>query len=221
MANAGNESHHKPGDENGPWRLRLDYNSPVILTFTLLCGLIFILDRSSSGWFSLNLFSISLGFTLTEYVHYPKLVGHVFGHASAQHLTLNLSIFDPQPFHHPAGRPHTGRKIRPLAVADHDCHYGATALATGLLHVLFFSYGLLGASGIAFMLILLSSFANAKAGTIPLTFVLILILYLGNEFLSSANEDNISHFAHILGGICGSLFGFFKSWNLPPRRMED
>ncbi len=135
--------------------------------------------------------------------------------------TRQRPAFDPQPFHHPAGRPHTGRKIRPLAVADHDCHYGATALATGLLHVLFFSYGLLGASGIAFMLILLSSFANAKAGTIPLTFVLILILYLGNEFLSSANEDNISHFAHILGGICGSLFGFFKSWNLPPRRMED
>ncbi len=96
-----------------------------------------------------------------------------------------------------------------------------TSLATGLLHVLFFSYGLLGASGIAFMLILLSSFANAKAGTIPLTFLLILILYIGNEFSRTGSEDNISHFAHILGGICGSLFGFFKSWNLPPRHPQD
>ncbi len=194
-------------DDNHRWRLRLDYNSPVVLTFTLFCGLVFTLDRFTDGWFSLNLFSISPGFTFSEFQNYPTLVTHVFGHISAQHLTLNLSII---------------LLVGPIL----EEKYGAgplllmiaiTALATGLFHVLFFSYGLLGASGIAFMLILLSSFANAKAGTIPLTFVLILILYLGNEFSRSGSDDNISHFAHILGGICGSLFGFFKSGNLQLR----
>ncbi len=211
MENTGKKNIPTPGDENRPWRLRLDYNSPVILTFTLICGLIFILDRFSNGWFSLNLFSLSPGFTFSDFAHYPTLATHVFGHVTAQHLALNLSII---------------LLIGPIL----EEKYGAgpllamiavTALATGLLHVLFFSYGLLGASGIAFMLILLSSFANAKAGTIPLTFILILILYLGNEFSRSGSEDNISHFAHILGGICGSLFGFLKSGNLQPQHPQE
>ncbi len=166
------KSQHDPADENGrPWRLRLDYNSPIILTFTLFCGLIFILDRFTSGWFSLNLFSISPCFVFSEYLNYPKLVSHVFGHASAQHLTLNLSIIL-------LVGPILEEKYGPWPLL---AMIAITSLATGLLHVLFFSYGLLGASGIAFMLILLSSFANAKAGTIPLTFLLILILYIGNE----------------------------------------
>ena len=45
----------------------------------------------------------------------------------------------------------------------------------------------------------------------PISFLLILVLYLGNEVLNSFNSaDGISHFAHIIGGACGSLFGFFK-----------
>jgi membrane associated rhomboid family serine protease len=48
-----------------------------------------------------------------------------------------------------------------------------TALITGVLNIVFFSTGLMGASGIVFMLILLSSFTNFRAGEIPLTFILI------------------------------------------------
>ncbi len=198
------------GNEARRWRLRLDYNSPVILTFTLIGGCIYLLDRFSGGWFSLNLFSISPGFSFADPLGYFTLVSHVFGHINAQHLTFNLSII---------------LLVGPIL----EEKYGSrsllimvfiTALATGLLHVLIFSQGLLGASGIAFMLILLSSFANAKAKTIPLTFLLILTLYLGNEFTRSGSADNISHFAHILGGICGSLFGFFTSGNLQPKPEE-
>ena len=83
-----------------------------------------------------------------------------------------------------------------------------TAVVTALLHTFFFTGGLLGASGIVFMLILLGSFANIKQGHIPLTFILIVILYLGKEFIYSFSYDNISQFAHIIGGIVGSGFGF-------------
>jgi membrane associated rhomboid family serine protease len=83
-----------------------------------------------------------------------------------------------------------------------------TALVTGLLNILFFHTGLLGASGIVFMLILLVSFTNSKSGEIPLTFILIALLFIGKEILQSLQSDQISQFAHIIGGICGSVFGF-------------
>jgi membrane associated rhomboid family serine protease len=85
-----------------------------------------------------------------------------------------------------------------------------TAIATGVLNVLFFSTGLLGASGVVFMMILLSSFTNFSKGEIPLTFILVMILYIGVELYNSLNSDSISQFAHIIGGLCGSLFGFLR-----------
>jgi membrane associated rhomboid family serine protease len=62
------------------------------------------------------------------------------------------------------------------------------------------------------MMILLASFTNFSHGEIPLTFILVLTLYIGNELIKSFGPaNNISYFAHIAGGFCGSLFGFFIS----------
>ena len=58
------------------------------------------------------------------------------------------------------------------------------------------------------MLILLSSYTNAGGG-IPLTFVLVVILFLGKEIMASFDADQVSQFAHIIGGIMGGLFGYF------------
>jgi membrane associated rhomboid family serine protease len=90
-----------------------------------------------------------------------------------------------------------------------------TAFVTGLANTLFFSTGLLGASGIVFMLILLASFTNFRKGEIPLTFILVLALYVGKEVVTSFSQDNVSQFAHIAGGLCGSLFGFFRDTSSP------
>ena len=83
-----------------------------------------------------------------------------------------------------------------------------TALITAMLNISFFSTGLMGASGIVFMLILLVSFTNSKEGEIPMTFVLVALLFIGKEVLQSLNSDQVSQFAHIIGGFCGSVFGF-------------
>jgi len=63
---------------------------------------------------------------------------------------------------------------------------------------------------VVFMMILLASFTNFSKGEIPLTFILVLILYLGRELFNAFGDDNISQFAHIVGGFIGSLFGFFR-----------
>ena len=83
-----------------------------------------------------------------------------------------------------------------------------TALITGLINVFFFNSGLLGASGIVFMFILLVSFTNVEAGQIPVTFILVAALFIGKEVLNTLQTNQISEAAHIIGGICGSLFGF-------------
>jgi membrane associated rhomboid family serine protease len=128
------------------------------------------------------------------------LFTHVIGHANWNHLISNFAFI---------------LLIGPML----ESIYGSlslllmiavTALVTGVLNILFFPTALLGASGVVFMMILLASFTNFNKGEIPLTFILVLVLYLGRELFNSFSSNNISEFAHIVGGFCVSLFGFFK-----------
>jgi membrane associated rhomboid family serine protease len=125
---------------------------------------------------------------------------HIIGHASWSHLISNFTLI---------------LLIGPMLEES----YGSaellvmiiiTAVVTGALNVLLFQSSLLGASGVVFMMILLSSFTNFSKGEIPLTFILVLILYMGVQLFNSFSSDNISQFAHIVGGLCGSFFGFFR-----------
>jgi membrane associated rhomboid family serine protease len=96
-----------------------------------------------------------------------------------------------------------------------------TALATGLINLAVFDTGLLGASGIVFMMILLASTANIRSGAIPLTFLAVAVIYLGGEIVRAVGKDDgISQMAHLIGGVTGAVFGFLaakdKSAALPP-----
>jgi hypothetical protein len=85
-----------------------------------------------------------------------------------------------------------------------------TALVTGLVHFIFFpGSALMGASGVVFMLIVLSSFTEMKKDGIPVTLILVVIFYLGSEIADAIfNRDNVSQLTHIVGGLCGMFFGF-------------
>ena len=85
-----------------------------------------------------------------------------------------------------------------------------TALVTGLVNFIFFPHtALLGASGVVFMMIVLSSFTAARKGEIPVTLILVVIFYLGGEIMDGLfKQDNVSQIAHIVGGLCGLVFGF-------------
>ena len=85
-----------------------------------------------------------------------------------------------------------------------------TALATGLLQFIFFPHSaLLGASGIVFMMIVLSSFTESKGGGIPITLILVVIFYLGGEIIDGLKgADNVSQLTHVVGGVLGMIFGF-------------
>lgn len=60
------------------------------------------------------------------------------------------------------------------------------------------------------MIILLSSYSNEGKSEIPLTFILIAILFLRKEIIHSLETDQISHAAHVISGRCGAAFGYSK-----------
>jgi membrane associated rhomboid family serine protease len=87
-----------------------------------------------------------------------------------------------------------------------------TALVGGVANKLFSkNTRIYGASGEVFMLIVLSSFVNLETGKIPITLVLIILFYIVDEVFKGLfkKNDNVSHLGHIMGGICGVVFGFY------------
>ena len=179
--------------------MKITYNSPVILTYVFAAVIIFAVDKLALGmWMTDHIFTTYPIFHLSHILDYIRLPAHALGHSSWSHLIGNATFL---------------LLLGPMV----EEKYGSVGLfemiliaatATGILNTLFFAQGLRGASGIVFLLILLSSITNIKSREIPLTFVLIAVLFLGQEIVGAFHKDNISQFAHILGGVVGSLFGF-------------
>ncbi len=178
---------------------RIRYNSPVVLTFALLSLLTLPLGTFTAGWTTQHLFSV-YRCSLLDPLAYVRFFGHVLGHSGLSHYMGNmllLLLVGP-----PLEEKYGGQTL--LACI------AATALATGLVEFLFFpGAALLGASGVVFMMIVLSSFTATERGTIPLTLILVVALYLGGEIVAGlTSADNVSQLAHIVGGVCGMAAGF-------------
>ena len=88
-----------------------------------------------------------------------------------------------------------------------------TAVVTALVSYIFFpSVALCGASGVVFAFILLTSFTGFRAGEIPLTFLLIAVIFIGQQVYEGIFvKDSVSQLSHIVGGIVGALIGY--KWN--------
>jgi rhomboid protease GluP len=149
-----------------------------------------------------NLFFTNYKTSFMDPLQYLRIISHIFGHVNWEHFSGNFLII---------------LLLGPML----EEKYGSkafiemifvTALVTGLINTFAFQTGLLGASGIVFMFILLSSFANAKAGKIPLTLLIVIIIFLGKEVINGlVVRDNISQITHIIGGFCGGIFGYYIS----------
>ena len=56
---------------------------------------------------------------------------------------------------------------------------------------------------------MLSSLSGAKSGQIPITLILVAIMYLGQEVYSILFiNDNVANLMHIVGEVCGIGMGF-------------
>ena len=176
----------------------MTFNAPVILGFAIACLLTLILGKITNEKSTIALFSVYRS-SLASPLTYVRFFGHVIGHASWEHFIGNILLI---------------LVVGPLL----EEKYGssnllfvilATALVTGIVHFIFFSnVRLLGASGVVFALILLSSMTSFTEGKIPLTFILVAAIYIGEQVYDVFfTQDNVSHLTHILGGMVGSGLG--------------
>jgi membrane associated rhomboid family serine protease len=182
--------------------MRIKYNAPTVLSFTLICALVLLLQQTLIPTLIQYWFMVpgKGNFHAGSFRNWVALFTHIIGHANWTHLIGNFTLIL---VIGPMLEENYGSKDLLLMIV-------ITAFVTGVLNVLFFKTALLGASGVVFMMILLSSFTNFSRGEIPLTFILVLILYMGVQLAGSLGSDNISQFAHIIGGLCGSFFGFLR-----------
>lgn len=184
---------------SGRTKMKVDFNSPVILGFTALCTLALILQAFTGGWTTDMFFSVYRSSLFSPFT-YIRFLGHIFGHADWSHYIGNMILI---------------LIIGPLLEEKYGTYNIAvvifiTALITGLVnYILFPRVQLLGASGVVFAFILLSSFTRIREGKIPLTFILVGVIYLGQQVLEGILiQDNISNITHIVGGMTGAYLGY-------------
>ena len=180
-------------------KIKISYNAPVVLSFVLACFLVTLIGIFTNNNSTEFLFSAYRG-SVTNPLTYVRLFTHVLGHSGLEHFIGNAMYL---------------LLIGPML----EEKYGSntmlkiilcTALVTGVVHCLIWSnYSLCGASGIVFAFIIVSSFTAFKDGEIPISFLLVALLYIGNEIYDGIIiRDNISNFTHILGGVVGSIAGY-------------
>ena len=178
---------------------KITFNAPVVLGFAMICLLATIANMITAGGSNRLLFS-TYASSWADPLTYLRLFTHVLGHSGLPHLLGNLAyilLLGPM-LEEKYG------SVRLVAVM------AVTALVTGLINnLLFGNVALCGASGIVFAFILLTSFTSFKEGEIPLTFILVAVIYLGQQIVDGITvRDNISNLSHILGGIVGGAAGY-------------
>lgn len=183
-------------------KLKIVVNAPVVISFVLLmfiATLAGILTNGSATNMLLSTYRSSLLSPMT----YIRLFTHVLGHTGWSHFLGNATYI---------------LLLGPML----EEKYGSTALVkaivitalvTGVVnYILFPNVALCGASGVVFAFIVLTSFTGFGAGEIPLTFILIAVIFIGQQIFEGAFvKDNISQVSHIIGGLVGAVIGYM--WN--------
>ncbi|MGE4518121.1 MAG: rhomboid family intramembrane serine protease [Desulfobacteraceae bacterium] len=179
--------------------MKIGYNSPVILTYAMIAAsIVLITDLTNSS--AVSKYFVSPSGSLSDPVSFLRLFTHCLGHSGWSHLMGNLTLM---------------LLTGPLLEEKYGSFktfemFAVTAFIIGVINYFVFSAVILGGSGIVFMLILLSSFANFRSGKIPLTAILVAVFFLGGEVLDLLKSDNVSQFSHISGGFIGAMYGLLR-----------
>lgn len=187
---------------SGKRGLKVTINAPVVIGFVALCVAATLINALTGGAANRVLFTVRRG-SLLNPLTYLRCVTHVIGHSGFDHLLGNMLYIL---ILGPMLEEKYGKANMIFVIL-------ATALITGVLSVILFPHNALcGASGVVFSMILLSSITSVGEGELPLTFILVAALYLGQQVYQGLFiKDNVSQFAHILGGLVGAGLGFYMN----------
>lgn len=180
---------------------KLHYNSPVVLTYAIICTVLLLINYLTAGWLNSALLVSYGNGSLFNPLTFVRAFLHVVGHADWNHLFSNLILLL---LVGPAVEERYGSGNLVIMII---CNAVITAIVNGLL----FSTGIIGASGVIFMMIILSAFTNMQKGRIPITLIIVAVMYLGREIFNalSSPTDGISQMGHIVGGLVGLGFGIY------------
>lgn len=179
--------------------LKISFNSPIILGFFFICFTALILNKATGGWTNRTFFSVYR----SSFLHpltYIRMIGHIFGHADWNHFMGNMTLL---------------LVVGPLLEEKYGSDkiilvIAVTAFVTGIVNFVFFpQVQLLGSSGVVFAFILLSSLTSMEEGKIPMTFLLVFIIYIGGQIYDGIFvKNNVANLTHIIGGIMGAVLGY-------------
>ena len=178
---------------------RITFNSPVVLSFVLMSLGVMVLNYLTAG-VSNRLLFMTYHSSLASPLTYVRFFTHVLGHQGWSHYIGNmmyLLLLGPM-----LEEKYGSRAIIEVILI--------TGLVTGLVTwIIFPNIALCGASGVVFAFIMMTSFTSFKEGEIPVTVILVAVIYIGQQIYEGLFvQDNISNMAHILGGIVGAVAGY-------------
>lgn len=184
--------------------LKISINSPVVLGFSAICLIALVLSIATKGM-TTKLIFMTYHSSLTNPLTYLRFFTHVFGHSGVEHFMGNITYIL---LLGPLLEEKYGSKLLIQSIV-------ITAFITGIVnYILFPNIALCGASGVVFTFILLSSFTGFKDREIPLTFILVAAIFLGQQVYEGIMlKDNISNLSHVLGGVVGSVMGYWLNKN--------
>lgn len=185
------------------FKIKVTFNAPVTLSFVFACALVVLVDWLLKKNTLCSFLSSGGGrgsaspFEAVSFLSYIKLFFHIFGHVDFSHFVSNVAFVL---LLGPMLEEKYGSVVLALMMA-------VTALVSGVVNACFGRAALMGAGDIAFMMVLLSAFTSLSKKEIPLSFILIVVLYIGREVFGVVTGGNAS-LSNIAGGVCGSLFAF-------------
>ncbi len=183
---------------------RITFNSPVVLSFVFISFGVMVLNYLTAGASNQMLF-VTYHSPLSSPLTYVRFFTHVLGHAGWSHYIGNmmyLLLLGPM-----LEEKYGSRAIIEVILV--------TGLVTGLVTWFFFpGIALCGASGVVFAFIMMTSFTSFRKGEIPLTVILVAVIFIGQQVYEGMFvQDNISNMGHILGGIVGAVAGYTLNKN--------
>ncbi|MBR2539835.1 MAG: rhomboid family intramembrane serine protease [Mogibacterium sp.] len=178
---------------------RITFNSPVVLSFVFISFGVMVANYLTAGMSNQLLF-MTYHSSLASPLTYLRFFTHVLGHAGWSHYIGNMMYIL-------LLGPMLEEKHGSRAMIEIIC---ITALITALMnYFLFPTVALCGASGVVFAFIMLTSFTSFREGEIPLTVILVAIIFIGQQVYEGVFlQDNISNLSHIAGGIIGAYIGY-------------
>ena len=170
-----------------------------MLTFVIISFGVMVANYLTAG-LSNQLLFMTYHSSLASPLTYVRMFTHVLGHSGWSHYIGNMMYML-------LLGPMLEEKYGSRAIVEVIL---VTGLVTGLVTwFLFPNIALCGASGVVFAFIMMTSFTSFKEGEVPLTVILVAIIFIGQQIYEGIFvQDDISNMAHILGGIVGAIAGY-------------